>query len=277
MSELPIPQIDINLSQRPRILWGGVDTFEHSAEKPFRVGNVWCIHYYKYAAKVEYNGDVYEIAPGHIGFCEAYSYLRYFGKTTTENQHLCFNFQLPELVSKDCWTLPLFLSQKDRPGVELEKRIRRAIDIYFDSPLDAEVELWSILLLLSEKRTSAGMEGVDTLDQRRIRDACSLIEAELTDAIYADKLADALNISVSQLGRVFKRHLGCPVATYIRRRRVQIAHELLCFTDVPIQEVASRVGISDLANFNRMMKREFDLSPREIRERNEGLVVSDLD
>ncbi|MGJ8639603.1 MAG: helix-turn-helix domain-containing protein [Opitutaceae bacterium] len=180
-------------------------------------------------------------------------------------------------ASSDQWKIPLLIPKVHRVFSGIAPRLKRAIDIYIESPLDAEVELWSILLALSDKQISLGMEQVDTLDQRRVRDACSLIESGLNGAIYAEVIAETLEISVSQLGRIFKRRLGCPVATYIRRRRVQLAHELLCYSEEPIQEVATRVGVPDLANFNRMLKREFKLSPREIRERKNGLSVRELD
>lgn len=241
------------------------------------MGNVWCIHYYEYAAKIQYNDRDLDLEPCHIGICEPYSSIRYHSIRTDENCHFCFNFQLMGNASSDQWKIPLLIPKVHRVFSGIAPRLKRAIDIYIESPLDAEVELWSILLALSDKQISLGMEQVDTLDQRRVRDACSLIESGLNGAIYAEVIAETLEISVSQLGRIFKRRLGCPVATYIRRRRVQLAHELLCYSEEPIQEVATRVGVPDLANFNRMLKREFKLSPREIRERKNGLSVRELD
>lgn len=106
-----------------------------------------------------------------------------------------------------------------------------------------------------------------------MRRAYAMIENGLARSIYAEDIARGLGISTTHLSRLFKKYANCPLGTYIRRRRIKRAHELLVYSEKPIKEVAEIVGIPDLANFNRLIRRELKNPPRKVRELKEGLTV----
>lgn len=268
--------VNLNLSERPRILWAGEDVSLQEEQHSFRLGNFWCLHYYEYQAKVNYNSDELTISPGHMGICEPYSEIHYHSLLGDAHRHFAFNFQLPEVVKGFCWKVPLMIPQSERKIGGLFQRIRCAIDRFDEARLYAEVELWAILLQLAEKNTEEKEEDLHSVDQRRMRQAYLMVDMNITQPVYAQMLADHLEISVTHLGRLFNRFCGCSVATYIRRRRMKKAHELLTFSELPITEVAQSVGIPDLANFSRMIRKEFGLSPRKVRELSEGMKIDDL-
>ncbi|MGJ8639587.1 MAG: helix-turn-helix transcriptional regulator [Opitutaceae bacterium] len=273
MSQSLAKKLSLNLSQRPRILWSGQDTFAHSSETPFQLGNVWTLHYYTYGAVINVNGVDHPFAPKSIGVCEPYSKIEYHSHAGGSHVHYAFNFQIPSVTVNANSEVRMITAEDLQAASYFLPSMRKSIDDYAEFPFSAEVELWSILLKLVQSSGQSAQMGAASMDQRRIDRACSFIEIRMSEQIYAERIANKLGISVTHLGRLFKRHLDCPVATYIRRRRAQRANELLVFSETPIREIAAMIGFQDLANFNRLIQSEYNLSPREVREQKKGMRV----
>jgi AraC-like DNA-binding protein len=80
-----------------------------------------------------------------------------------------------------------------------------------------------------------------------------------------DRIAQQLRISRSNLYRAFERVGG--VAGYIQRQRLRAARaELVGNPDRQVQEIAYRHGFKLASDFTRAFRREFGVSPREMRE-----------
>lgn len=81
-----------------------------------------------------------------------------------------------------------------------------------------------------------------------------------------ERVARGLRISRSNLYRAFESVGG--VARYILRKRLHAAHaELVGATDRQVQEIAYRHGFKLGSDFARAFRREFGISPREVRAR----------
>ena len=115
---------------------------------------------------------------------------------------------------------------------------------------------------------------VDRLEQARgaiesvlFERARLYIETHLGDFdLTPDRIAQQLRISRSALYRAFESVGG--VAGYILRKRLRAAHaELVAFNDRQVQEIAYRNGFKLASDFTRAFRREFGVSPREMRER----------
>ncbi|GKQ51985.1 helix-turn-helix domain-containing protein [Bradyrhizobium sp. Ce-3] len=93
------------------------------------------------------------------------------------------------------------------------------------------------------------------------------IETNLRDFdLTPDRIAQQLRTSRSALYRAFESVGG--VAGYIMRKRLRAAHaELIAATDRQVQEIAYRHGFKLASDFTRAFRREFGVSPREMRER----------
>lgn len=72
-------------------------------------------------------------------------------------------------------------------------------------------------------------------------------------------------VSPAYLSSVFKSVCGYTFVEYIRRYRIEIAKRLLSSTDAPMEEIASRVGITDAAYFNKLFKRAEQTTPGRYR------------
>jgi AraC-like DNA-binding protein len=80
-----------------------------------------------------------------------------------------------------------------------------------------------------------------------------------------DQLCRQTAMSRSQLYRVLEREGG--VANYIQRRRLSESFSILCDTSnaQPISEIATSLRFADPSSFSRAFRREFGITPTEVR------------
>ncbi|MBI5722873.1 MAG: helix-turn-helix transcriptional regulator [Planctomycetes bacterium] len=99
---------------------------------------------------------------------------------------------------------------------------------------------------------------------RALRD----LEEHLADPISIHGLAGKLRLNADYLGRVFRHTLGMNIGTYILKRRMARAGDLLLSANMNVKEVAAKVGFRDPLYFSRMFRRQTGLSPTEYILRN---------
>ncbi len=91
-----------------------------------------------------------------------------------------------------------------------------------------------------------------------------IIRESLTDhGLCLKMIADALKLSPSYVGKVYKQITGESVANRINELRLQEARELMTRSDKSIADVASAVGIQNETYFYQLFKRRFGTTPRE--------------
>ena len=96
----------------------------------------------------------------------------------------------------------------------------------------------------------------------------AVVHKNLDDENFGiDEICAALNTSRATLYRKLKAKTGESVSLYIRSVRLKKAKELLQGElDFNISQIAFEVGFKDLAYFSAMFKKEFGVSPKEIRK-----------
>lgn len=97
---------------------------------------------------------------------------------------------------------------------------------------------------------------------RKIRD---YIENNYQNQITIPLLANYLSITPEYASNVFKRETGETIISYLNRKRIGIAKELLQRRGISIQAVAEQVGIVNVAYFSRLFKKTEGISPSEYR------------
>lgn len=86
-------------------------------------------------------------------------------------------------------------------------------------------------------------------------------------------LGEAVGVHPAHLARVFRRHYGASVGTYLRRLRLERAAARLTRSTDPIVQISVDEGFSDQAHFTRAFKRHVGISPARYRRVTQGLAV----
>ncbi|WP_244867638.1 helix-turn-helix domain-containing protein [Vannielia litorea] len=111
------------------------------------------------------------------------------------------------------------------------------------------------------RRSAAGEAGGHPLF-RRLE---TLIEARFAERLPVAEVARELAVSPQHLSRITREACGQPVSALIAARSHREARRLLTYTNLPVQQVAFRLGYADPAHFSRVFTREAGVSPRAFR------------
>lgn len=103
-------------------------------------------------------------------------------------------------------------------------------------------------------------------DLLRLRRACDYIDAHQECRLHVDEVAREAGMSVSALQRLFHAAHGASVLEFARLRRLDRAREALTHDRVSVTEAALAAGYSSPANFATAFKRQFGISPKDVRK-----------
>jgi len=131
--------------------------------------------------------------------------------------------------------------------------------------------LISLLAILAELAENEGQPLSTVIpqdvegDRSRIDRVLSHLHRHYHEPIRTAQLAEVAALSESGLHRMFKRHTQVGVSDYLISLRIGEACARLSASAQPIQHIASDVGYSSLANFNRQFLRVRGMTPRTYR------------
>ena len=101
--------------------------------------------------------------------------------------------------------------------------------------------------------------------QDAIQRAVSYILAHYREPIRLDALLPLTGMSRATFSRQFHRHAGKPFSTFLNQVRLQAVCRALRETAEPISTIAFEHGFNQLSFFNRLFRREFEISPGDFR------------
>lgn len=93
------------------------------------------------------------------------------------------------------------------------------------------------------------------------------VRGNLCEDLSLERLATLASCSVSTVNRLFRMHLGVPPAQWVLRTKMEAAAQLLSTTDLPVGQVALRVGVGDPYHFSKVFKQMQGLPPTAYRRR----------
>lgn len=106
-----------------------------------------------------------------------------------------------------------------------------------------------------------------SVDKTFLDKVIKTIENNFEDEKFSvDKLADGMNMSVSQLTRKLNALIDQPPGQLIRSFRLQRAADLLKQNSGTVAEICYKVGFNDQAYFSRAFKKQFGCSPSEYKK-----------
>ncbi|WP_300440389.1 substrate-binding domain-containing protein [Christiangramia sp.] len=156
------------------------------------------------------------------------------------------------------------------------KALKAGADVYITKPFSNEILMESIKSALFnreklryyytnriDKVTDENFAGAEQLFLRELN---TLVDANLKNSAFTvEDLALKLEISRVQLYRKIKALLGISVNEYINSQRLRKAKILLQESDMNISQIAYDVGYSSPGYFSTSFKKEYGVSPKEIK------------
>lgn len=91
------------------------------------------------------------------------------------------------------------------------------------------------------------------------------IHTNYSQKIEIADLASVGHMSKPNLHATFKKQFGISPIAYLNKFRLSMASDMLKQTDLPINEIALRVGIPDPLYFSKIFRKMFRVSPKEYR------------
>ncbi|MFO2464809.1 AraC family transcriptional regulator [Pseudomonas sp. 15FMM2] len=153
----------------------------------------------------------------------------------------------------------------DQPArVALDARQGQLVNWLASSPLDDALiaQQGAILLLASLNGQSVAQHRARRLPYGAFN---TLIDQQAAYPLQVADLARLADLSVARLHARFLAECGQTPMDYIRARRLQMARGLLRDSQLPIGEVAARVGYGSQSAFAAAVLREFGSSPGALR------------
>jgi AraC-like DNA-binding protein len=100
---------------------------------------------------------------------------------------------------------------------------------------------------------------------RHLLRAKDLADARYFESLDVDDMAGAAGLSRAHFSREFRRTFGEPPHSYLLRRRLERAADLLRTTDRSVADICFSVGLQSVGSFTTSFKRAFARTPTEYR------------
>lgn len=94
------------------------------------------------------------------------------------------------------------------------------------------------------------------------------IYSHIKERITIEDLADAHGVSASYLSRLFKKETGKSVSVYIREQKIEVAKNLLRFSDYSMIEIANRLSFSSQSHFIQQFRETVGMTHKKFREKH---------
>lgn len=99
----------------------------------------------------------------------------------------------------------------------------------------------------------------------RLKAVLEFIEKNYQRPVTIDETALWCGYSSSHFMRWFRQMTGTSFIRFLNRFRLEKAFLELKSTDKTVLEISAQTGFDNLSNFNRLFKRQFHMTPRELR------------
>ena len=89
------------------------------------------------------------------------------------------------------------------------------------------------------------------------------IYSHIKERITIEDLADELGVSSGYLSRLFKKETGISVSAYIRSQKIDMAKNLLRFSDYSTIDIANRLSFSSQSHFIQQFREVVGMTPKK--------------
>jgi len=119
------------------------------------------------------------------------------------------------------------------------------------------------LLLVDVARLATNVVGdLRRSNETLLAEVFDIIERRFTEPLSLRDVANGIGMTPGHLTTLVRSRTGRTVGDWITERRMVQARRLLTGTDLPVNEVARRVGLSDPGYFTRVFRHNNGVTPR---------------
>lgn len=102
---------------------------------------------------------------------------------------------------------------------------------------------------------------------RSIQRLVAFIDQHSAEKLSLQRLSDAVGMSPSHLSRSFGVAMGLSPQAYVRKKRTELACQMLAFSREPLAEIAYEAGFSSQSAMNERFRKSLGMTPLEYRRR----------
>lgn len=235
-------------------------------------------------------GDA-RMIPGELYFAPMGSYHGSYSKTKSETHFIVINFTTA-CFNNDNYTGMMVdkilneLTKYSRENYKIQLQ-NEATDLLNDKFLQIDNEFsnkkigyqQAMVLYLAEiflvigrynKRIKVfNQNNFETTKDRLIREVLLFLQTNYMNSdVTLEKVLQMCPMSRSSFFTVFKEMTNLTFINYLNNLRLNHAENLLRNTQVPVLDISLQSGYNNVSHFNHLFKREFGVSPSQIRKRN---------
>lgn len=110
-----------------------------------------------------------------------------------------------------------------------------------------------------------------------IEKALYYIDEHLCEELTYERLAQMFGYSSFHFHKIFSSVTELSITEYIRKRRLTVAHKMLCETTENVTDICYQVGFNSIQTFNRAFKDTFGMQPLVAREKQAKITYRSVE
>jgi AraC-like DNA-binding protein len=161
---------------------------------------------------------------------------------------------------------PLLTLQAGTPVPNLMKEL---VHIQRDKTVKTELITSKLLVdMMTELLLTSGIAGISKNEAPEyLQEIQRELDQDFQQQMNLDRLADRCAVSKYHLVKQFKRYTGFTPLEYVITCRITHAKELLKYTNLPVSEIATRVGVYNVSHFINLFKARVEETPLVFRKK----------
>lgn len=163
-----------------------------------------------------------------------------------------------------------FIPLSEKRAARLQVLIEDMEECKEDTPINFDLlraQLWQFIFLAEKEYVANGNQGRISNSPNYIPTFINLVNKHYRKNKDTMFYAKSLNISITHLRKLVRKHLGTSVREYVLNRSISEAKLLLRLTDVNVNEIAYNLGFEDPNYFTRLFKKYEGMTPGEFRKK----------
>ncbi|MDY4969032.1 MAG: AraC family transcriptional regulator [Lachnospiraceae bacterium] len=125
--------------------------------------------------------------------------------------------------------------------------------------------LFQFLFTLISNRQGHSLSSSEEKSLEKIKFIVGYVQEHYSEPISITQIAQLCHYSDSHFMKFFRTHMETSFTRYLNDYRLTIAHRLLGSSKNTILEIAQQCGFENLSYFNRLFKRKYGVTPKEVR------------